>query len=332
MSLFVKIISEIENINQLLSLEEIYKELELRVGEENYDYEADKLVEEWHETKITLKDGTVLELIDDRRCILHNFKYYEGMMAYKVKGENLYVCADCLTICKEYDELVEKYYDYCYDKLLIPKSWDENGIINWLRNQNKREEEYLERKISYNYYSNDENKYDDWEEEFDSYEDFLKSENDYYEQVKTENKKKELRNKTWKTEECQQLYNDIVSYVNKDIELKKSQLTLAKNLAIENCINKIETNFESFKLSIEVSNEKHMKKVKIKEENLTKINNLKYAVVNHGIFRILSIGKANRKGTSVHLELEGSNIYLVSFKKLFCSLEDAEEYYKEEYK
>lgn len=146
--LFQKIIGQANNVNDLPLLSTIYKEIE-KYGENiDYDQEVDIMIDNWDGSKITLLDGTEIELIGFRACILHSFHDVEREYSYKI-DDNLYICSGCLTILKEHKDLCEKYYSNCFEDLLFPRRWDRNRIILWLRKAEKREEEYYARKASY---------------------------------------------------------------------------------------------------------------------------------------------------------------------------------------
>lgn len=229
LSLFEKIISQSKDINNLPTLSEIFEELEnqAKINNYYYDEETDKMFDNWNESKITLLDGSQIELIAYKTCILHSFHDIEREYSYRI-GDNLYLCASCLTILVEHKDLCEKYYTYSSENLLFPKKWDKNRVILWIRNSEKRQEEYFSRRNNYLNYQ-----YDYFNDEDDNYDDEDYFNNEEYILFQEEvNKIKEERNNIWKQEECQILYKKLIDYAGGSLHLKKSQLQQAKDMAI----------------------------------------------------------------------------------------------------
>lgn len=216
LNLFKSIISEAKNANNLPTFSELFKILESldEMNICNFDMETNCMFENWDGLKIILMDGTSVELVYGKPCILHPYKDFEKDYSYKI-GDNLYICADCLTI------LVE------HENFLFPKRWDRNSVDSWVRKSEKKKEEYYARRYNYqNYYdgySNCNNIDDD--EDYFSIEEFSSIHNEV-------NKFKEDREKIWQQEDCQNLYNRIINYIQNPSLLTKTQLNQAKDMSI----------------------------------------------------------------------------------------------------
>ncbi|MGH4139686.1 hypothetical protein [Clostridium sp.] len=257
---FLGIIAQARNINSLPTMIDIYKKIEeICESQEGLDEDKEKevLASNWNGT-ITIKDGTEIELVEYiGKCILHDFRDYDGEKLYKI-DDNLFLCADCLTLCKKQPNLVAQHYDYDYsmDKWVFPKKWDENKIINWIKNQNNNQKEYYERKSYYDD-SFDEDFDDDFNDEpkFDNLKDFLNYEKEVQEAEKLKQKqaeeKKALRNAAWNTRECRYFYEKLINCTGSD--LTKSKLKSAKDIAISSYLKKIQPDYADFKFKIELA-------------------------------------------------------------------------------
>lgn len=260
LNLFKTIISRAKNVNSLPTLSDIYKELENLEKMNICDYyvETDCISDDWDETNITLVDGSQIELIYGKSCILHSYGDLEKYYSYKI-SDSLYVCANCLTILVEHKDLCEKYYDYYFEDLLFPKKWDKNSVISWIRKSEKRQNEYYSKRYSYqNYYDFED--YDDYEDYFDI-EEFTRFQ-------KEENKVQEERTNIWKQEDCIKLYNKIINYVQNPSTLTKTQLNQAKDMSISAIQKNKEPDYERFKKRVEEDREKALKKKKRKSKKI----------------------------------------------------------------
>lgn len=267
LNIFKSIISQARNVNNLPTLSELYKILE-NLEEMNiydFDMETNCMLENWDCTEIILMDGTPVELSYGKTCILHPYKDFEKDYSYKI-GNNLYICADCLTILVEHTDLCEKYYN-CYldNNLLFPKKWDRNSVISWIRKSEKKQEEYYAKRYNYkNYYddySNFNNIEDEDEEDYFSIEEFSSIHNEV-------NKFKEDREKIWHQEDCQNLYNRIINYVQNPSSLTKTQLNQAKDMSISAIQKNKEPNYEGFDKRVEKDREKALKNKKRKSKKI----------------------------------------------------------------
>lgn len=154
--LFEKIISQSKNINNLPTMSQLYEAIMIHTNGMgcDYDYEIEMMFDNWDECKITLLDGTEVELSGFGNCILHKYGEIESEYSYKI-AENLYICADCLTVLTEHKELCNEYLGFHYESLLFPKRWDGNRVISWLEKSKKRQTEYYQRRIIYETYEYD---------------------------------------------------------------------------------------------------------------------------------------------------------------------------------
>ena len=251
---FVRIIAQSTNINNLPTMIDIYNKIEdICESEEglNEDEENEDLAANWNGT-IIIKDGTEVELVEYiGKCILHDFRDFEGERLYKI-DDNLFLCADCLTLCKKQSNLVAKYYDYSSDKWVFPKKWDENKIINWIKNQNNNQKKYYEKKEYFND-DFDEDFYD--EPKFHNFKDFLKYEKEAEEAEKLRQKEDEerrtIRNTAWNTVECQRFYEKLINCTG--VNLSKSKKKSAKDLAISSYLKKIQPDYAGFKFKIDIA-------------------------------------------------------------------------------
>lgn len=265
---FVGVIAESRNINNLPTIIDIYKKIEdICENEEELDEEKEELVANWDGT-IIIKDGTQVELVEYiGKCILHDFRDVEGEKLYKI-DDNLFLCADCLILCKRQPKLVAEYYAYSSDKWVFPKKWDESKIINWIKNQDKSQKEYYERKSYYN--DGFDEDFDD-EPKFDRLKDFLKYEKEVKEaeklKQKESEKRKTIRNAAWNTKECQYFYEKLVNSTGSD--LTKSKKKSAKDIAISSYLKKIQPDYADFKFKIDLAKlKKDRKKEKRKSYKL----------------------------------------------------------------
>lgn len=260
LNIFKSIISQARNVNNLPTLSELYKILE-NLEEMNicdFDMETNCMLENWDCTKIILMDDTQVELIYGKTCILHPYKYFEKDFSYKI-GDNLYICADCLTILVEYKDLCEKYYNCYLDNLLFPKKWDKNSVISWIRKSEKKQEEYYARRYNYRNYYDSYTNYD--HSEYDDDEDYFS-----FEEFTSVNKVKEDRENIWQQDDCQNLYNRIINYVQNPSSLTKTQLNQAKDMSISAIQKNKEPNYEGFEKRVEKDREKALKKKKRKSK------------------------------------------------------------------
>lgn len=264
---FVRIIAQSRNVNSLPTMVDICKKIEdICENEEELDEDEEKehLAANWNGT-IIIKDDTEIELVEYiGKCILHDFRDFEGERLYKI-DDNLFLCADCLTLCKKQPNLVAQYYDYSSDKWAFPKKWDENKIINWIKNQNNNQKKYYEKK---EYYSDDFDKDFDDEPIFDNFKDFLNYEKKVEEAEKLKQKedeeRKRIRNAAWNTRECQCFYEKLISCTG--VDLSKSKKKSAKHIAIRSYLKKMQPDYAGFKFKIDVAK---IKKDKKKEKRKT---------------------------------------------------------------
>lgn len=326
MNKFKDIISQSSNINNLPSISDICDILQDTMNEEQYEEEMEELNENWNGAIIVLQDGTEVQLLEyDYKCILHNFKDFDGDRLYKI-SENIYMCADCLTVCIPHDNLVEEYYENYSDKLVFPKSWTEYGVINWLRKQNKRQEEYYKNKAPYYYNDNDEEDDDDFDYEeycFNMQEEFLIMEK----KLEKKQLKKDKENEVWQSKECLDLYKKLLEYAGGKYNLSKSLLKNAKQVCINSVKNNKTLDFDKFKSRVDKKIEKKQKEKELYKIKLNHLEDLKYIVLGKKIHQITKIEKLteNKHCCMVKL-LNVDGLQLISLKKMFLSKEDANNY------
>lgn len=147
LSNIIEFLSSHENINNLPTIEEIYKHFS-----DDFDDFIEIFIDECYTGfNFTLKDGTYCTLIFAAyKCILHSHSDYDnqvGFYIYKIDNEDLYVCASCLTLLKAEPKILEDYSFVEGEELLFPKSWNIQGIKTWLKKEKLRQDEYAERRF-----------------------------------------------------------------------------------------------------------------------------------------------------------------------------------------
>jgi len=130
--------SNVENINELPSFEELIESInEMLIEEMNDEYfEVGRM--ELDSLSGKLKDGTTISIELWTDCILHRNRGEDGKELFQVDHSDFYICGSCFERLENRHDLVaeiEKEYPtgrFISSTPPTPKSWTDQGTIKWL--------------------------------------------------------------------------------------------------------------------------------------------------------------------------------------------------------
>jgi len=142
---FAKIIADAKDKSSLPRIKDILaelKELEL-IDECIFAEEKQAMENSWIEgMTIIIADGSRIKLAFSKKCVLHRFNEPHIKNSYQVE-ENLYICANCLSVVTERKDILER-HPSVEEVLLFPKDWTNSGVDAWLENVERRAEAFKE--------------------------------------------------------------------------------------------------------------------------------------------------------------------------------------------
>lgn len=314
-----EIISDCESVNQLLKIEDIFKEIFKRSnGILNEDDDFDEILDivecNWEGKTVTIKDGSEVYLDRWKSCILHSYDDLYNDFTYKI-ADDWYICGNCL-------ELLKSDPNNITDNHLFPKNWTDRGIYCWLEKNcwELVHPEEAHRMISYamreyNDYDYDEDFMDFMDEDDD---DYMYGDLDSYwtEEDEAEYETNLMRNKIASNPKC----NEMMAILRGLEYTKKEAREKAIDLALEDKFyNKEEL------INIQQEEVKYYKEFtdKLSKELGKKLN---YAVGKKDIIEIDYVMGKERK--LIKFKVKNSALKTcIKPSKIFGTLEEAQKYF-----